>query len=187
MKKEDVFRIALKCFNMSYDKIGADSVEASYCEDFLRSAELFCARTYKWSFLQKRLKYEEADRIDEAPFRNMKYCYRAPDDIVQMVFINCEYNSDFQIIGRKLYTRECDPEITYLSGEVDYDSFPYPDDYGYMLAYRLAMEISQYIAPDNSVASENAQQKFLLCAQVLQNSEVDMQRKRNPHPSQFVY
>ena len=187
MKKEDIFRIALSCFNMSYDKIGADSVEAGYCDNYLRAAELFCARSYAWSFLQKRHRFKEEDRVSNPPFGCLRFCYKAPDDIVKVVFINAEHNETFRIIGSDFYTDMCEPEITYVSGDVDYDVFPYPDDYGYMIAYRLAIETAQFIVPDNVSIARQVESKYLLIYQMLQRSETDMQRRRNPSPHRYVF
>lgn len=187
MKQTDIFRITLSCFNMSYSKIGEDSVEVGYCNNYLRAAELFCARTYAWSFLQKRYRFTDTDKLTRDPFDGLCYCYKSPSDIVKVLFINGEHNEDFRIIGNEFYCRYDNPEVTYVSGAVDYNGFPYPDDYGYLIAYRLAVEIAQFIVPDNASVANQIQQKFLLIAQTMQRSEKDMQRKRNPSPRKFVF
>lgn len=187
MTKEDIFRITLACFNQSYDKIGEEALEVSFCNSFLRSAELFCARAYAWSFLQKRVQFTDDDKLDEEPFNELKFVYTLPSDCVQVSYLNSERNVNFKVLGKNFFTDIENPELTYISGEVDYDTFPYPDDYGYLLAYRLAMEIAQFIAPESSTTTNQIQQKFLLSAQTLQASEKDMQRKKNPSPLKYVY
>lgn len=187
MTKQDVIRIALSCFNISYDKIGDDSVEAGYCLNYIRSAELFCARSYTWSFLQKRYRFQDSDFVESEPFDKLWFCYKVPKDLIKVVFVNSNFNEDFRIIGTNFYTDKDKPEITYVSGEIDYESFPYPDDFGYMIAYRLAIEVAQFIVPNNVSISEQVQSKYMLIYQMLQKSEKDMQRRQNPSPKKYVY
>ena len=186
MNKKEIFTITLLCFNKDYEKLGDESVEAAYCESFLKAAEYFVARSYDWTFLRKRVKFAEKDRIKEVPYKRLPYAYAKPVDLVKPLFVNGEYDEDIEIIGSVIFFRKPDPELTYTSSAIDYEKFPYPEDFGYYIAYRLAIEISQYLAPNNNVAMEQATQKMQLVMQSLVASEMESTRKKNPRERWFV-
>lgn len=203
MNKDTIFRIALRCFNMDYDRIypeaqredGIIPEEVKILDDFLRSATLFCIRTYKWSFLLASKKYTESDREYEdeektvpKSFKGKFFSYPKPVDLGTIYYINGIYNQDFDIAGKSIYFSVENPEIAYISTTVDFEKFSelYPDDFGYLIAYRLGLETCQYIAPNDTQASNLLSQNFQMVFQSLSNTERMSMRKANPSPSAFV-
>lgn len=186
MTKEEIFKIALLCFNVSYDKVGEDSQEAEYCRSFLRSAELSCAQMHEWTFLQKTKKYEDSEKIDGYFDTRFMFGYEKPSDLISVYFINGKYDNSVQAIGNNIYFEVSDPEIVYISSDVDYDTFPYPDDYGYLLAYELAYEISDFIAPDKSDYKNMIMQKLQIKLELIRRADLQNTRRKNPHQDLFV-
>ena len=210
MKKEDVYRKTLLCFNVNYDKImnglklpsegteGTDETDAGgtehaelpnevlLCEGFYRSAELFCVRSYDWSFLYKNVDYTGDDLIEE----KSSYCsfaYKQPEDMAKPLFVNGVYNSTIRRVGSVLYFDIKNPRLTYISDRIDYENdTDYPDDFFYMIAYKLAMEIQPNIQPDNNTILNTISQKMLTVFQALRTSEMESDRIKNPPTSFFV-
>ena len=204
MDKDAIFRIALRCFNMDYDKIypedqreaGNIPEEVKILNDFLRSAILFCVRTYKWSFLLKTKRFTEDDRIYEdedkkipASFKGKSFAYKKPSDMASIYYINGIYNQDFDIAGMSIFFALQNPEIAYISTAVDLDDFSekYPDDFGYLIAYRLGLETHQYLAPNDTNAASLLTQNFQMVFQSLTSTERMSMRKANPNQSAFVF
>lgn len=203
MSKDTIFRIALRCFNMDYDRIyteeqreaGTMPEEVKILEDFLRSATLFCIRTYKWSFLLTSKRYtederewEDEEKTEPKTFKGKFFSYPKPADLGTIYYINGIYNQDFDIAGKSIYFSVENPEIAYISTTVDFENFStlYPDDFGYLIAYRLGLETCQYIAPNDTQASSLLSQNFQMVFQSLTATERMSMRKANPSPSAFV-
>lgn len=186
MTRKDVISIALSCFNISYEKIGSDSDEVGRCEQFLRSAESNCARYYDWSFLQKMKTYTDAELIKDEHFRNMRFCYEKPSDMVKVLFVNDRYNSNVYVIGSRIYTELPNPTITYVSDSIDYDKWSYPDLYGYLIGYMLASLLVNILRPDDSTIAQKISSMFNLTYQSLLQADMGSGRKRNPPRDRFI-
>ena len=68
MKKDEVYRRALLCFNVDLDKLGdkpEETNEYKLCDTFYQAAESFCIKLYDWSFIYRLKKYEDTDLIEE--------------------------------------------------------------------------------------------------------------------------
>lgn len=199
MNKDTIYRIALRCFNIDYDKIypiesrntGEKPVEVKYLDDFQRSAILFCARVHRWSFLMKNYTFGKEDRIDDIGSSHgidgMPYCYKKPSDIIEIYYINGSYNNSFTIIGDRIYFSIENPTITYTTSDIVLDDFDmYPDDFGYLVAYRLGIEICQYISPNDTAVANMLSGNFQIVFQSLSNTESRSFRKKNPNKDWFV-
>ena len=186
MTKKDVISIALQCFGLSYDKIGADSDEVRRCELFLKSAEGNCARYRDWSFLMKNRSYTQDDLIEGEGFRNMAYCYKKPSDMVKILYINDRYNENVYVIGSNIYTSVENPKITYVSDTVDYDEWSYPELYGYLIGYMLASLVVNLFRPDDPTMSQNISGMFNLTYQSLVQADIGSGRRKNPPRDMFV-
>lgn len=186
MTEKEVIRIALSCFNISYDKIGDDSDEVSICKMNIRQAESICARYSNWTFLLKRKQFTSDDSLDESSYRRMDYCYQKPSGMVKILYVNGRYNENISVIGDKLFTSVENPEITYICDIVDYDTFPYPDLYGYLIAYTLASLCANFFRPDDQAITTKISNMFNFAYQSLISGEFDNTRKKNPSKSDFV-
>ena len=223
MKKEDVYRIALICFNVDYDKImpkaeGDDPSaqedkpnEVLLCDRFYRSAELFCIKSYDWSFLYKTRKYTTDDLIEvlsspgakdmpEYPERAPEiflfdawqppvydFAYEEPADMSKPLFVNGRFNTKIKRIGTTLIFGEKNPTLTYISNSINYNTDEaYPDDFFYMIAYKLAMEIQPNIQPDNNTVLATVTQRFQNTFQAMRQAEMETTRQEIPPAHMFV-
>ena len=221
MKKEDIYRIALICFNVDYDMImpkaeGDDPSatagkpnEVLLCDRFYRAAELFCVKAYDWSFMYKVKEYTDDDLVKElsSPDALDRYpmhvpdpvlgplyappvydfAYKEPSDMAKPLFVNGRYNSKIKRIGNILIFGDRNPRLTYISDAIDYNTDEaYPDDFFYMIAYRLAIEIQPNIQPDNNTVLAAISQKFQTVFQALRQAEMETTRQEIPPAYTFV-
>ena len=192
MTKQDIYRIALDCFNINIDELVTEKDEAHpevspqirYCDSFYRNAEISCSKLFEWSFLYAVRKYEDKDLY---PLYNdgKRFAYPVPDNFSYPVFVNGKYNQNISRVGKYLVFTVPNPELIYVVDKIDFDNWAYPDDYGYLLAYKLAMEIQPNVAPDTNMLN-GVMQKYGLVYNQLKTSEVKETRKKNPPPSLFV-
>lgn len=186
MTEKDVISKCLTCFNISYDKIGADSDEVAKCNEFLRQAEGMCARYRDWSFLHESLQYEDKDIVEGESWRNLCYAYRKPSHMVKVRFINGEYNENMYILGNYIYTDVKNPKITYITDDPGYSTDRCPDLYFDMIAYMLATLVSTVLRPDDSAIQQKISGMYTLAYQTLTQSEIDASRMKNPPQDAFV-
>lgn len=191
MTKYDIYGIALGCFNMNINEYILEptedkpqSREIMFCDMFYRDAEISCAKVYDWSFLYDVRQYTDPDLYEPLSGCD-EYAYPVPDNFASPIFVNGEYNADIRRIGSYLIFRKKNPVLTYVIDHLDFDNWIYPDDYGYFVAYKLAMEIQPNVAPDTKML-ETVVQKYGLVMQQLRNSEIKAKRKKNPSPISFV-
>ena len=213
MKKDEVYRIALLCFNVDLDKLGdkpEETNEYKLCDAFYTAAESFCIDAYDWSFMYKLKKYTDDDLIadksviydepgyiyHEDPFDGRcgfrksimsRYAYKAPSDMAKPLFVNGRYNETIEKAGNILRFNEKNPELTYISSAIDYNiDEAYPSGFFYMIAYKLAMEIQPNIAPESQVLLTAVTQKMQNLFQALRQAEMEMTRKEIPPAHTFV-
>lgn len=188
--KEQIFAIALNCFNIDYDRIknNSDSIEIKYCENFLDSAVSFCSTVKPWSFLIEEETFTEVDLVGGESFRGLHYGYNLPDDFGYPLYINGKHDSTYAIRQDMIFfpyntvnVLDYIPNTIYL----DTTSFQPPVMYKYFIAYRLAYEISQFIAP-NGGSEQRIMEKYQLAYKSLEKIENDSFREKNPSTDWFV-
>lgn len=215
MKKDEVYRRALLCFNVDLDKLGdkpEETNEYKLCDTFYQAAESFCIKLYDWSFMYRRKKYEDTDLIEEESIinddipeyvyqedldhghrgfmriRSSRYAYTAPSDMAKPLFVNGRYNATIERIGNTLRFAEKNPELIYISSYVDYNTDEaYPADFFNLIAYKLAMEIQPNIAPENQILLTAASNKMQNVFQAMRQAEMEMTRKETPPAHEFVF
>ena len=192
MTKLDIYGIALAVFNLDISEMNTEATEDKpiskeifFCDKFYRNAEISCSKVYDWSFLYSFKQYTEDDLYVPLS-KDGEYAYPLPVNFAAPIFVNGEYNDNVRRVGGYLIFTTENPGLTYVVDKLDFDNWIYPDDYGYLVAYKLAMEIWGNVAPD-SKAYEQAVQKYGLVLQQLRNAEIKIKRKKNPSPMQFVY
>ena len=193
MTQYDIFRIALDCFNIRIEELITEpdethpdvSPEIRFCNDFYRNAEISCAKIYDWSFLYCFRQYTEDD-LYEPLSMDGEYAYPVPENFAAPMFVNGKYNANIRRLGAYIIFSEPNPAFTYITDKLDFDNWIYPEDYGYLVAYKLAMEIQPNVAPDSNMYN-SVVQKYGLVLQQLRNAEIKIKRKKNPSPLKFVY
>lgn len=194
MTKQDIFRIALDCFNINIEELVIEpdeehaevSPQIRYCETFYRNAEISCSKLFEWSFLYNFRQYEDKDLYE--PLSDPACCnfaYPVPENFSSPIFVNGIYNQNIKRLGAYLIFTVKNPSLTYIIDKLDFDNWIYPDDYGYLVAYKLAMEIQPNVAPDTNMLS-GVMQKYGLVYTQLKTAEVKVTRNKNPSPSIFV-
>ena len=220
MKKEDVYRIALICFNVDYDKIMPEEVEGQepelpnevlLCERFYRAAELFCIESYDWSFMHHLKRYEDKDLVKELSSPEVAdgkdicyqppllhchdfpclpeydYAYEAPSDMAKPLFVNGSHNATIKRIGNTLIFNVKNPALVYIGNSIDYNhDEDYPDDFFYMIAYRLAMEIQPNIQADNNTILASITTRMQSAFQALRQADMTTTRIKTPPADFFV-
>lgn len=198
MTKKDIYGIALACFNLNINDYTMEATEDKpqskeifFCDMYYRNAEMSSAELYDWSFLYKVKEYTDDD-LYEPLTGNGDYAYKQPDGFSYAVFLSGEridgasYNESVRRVGQYLIFRKQNPSLTYICNQLDFDNWSYPDEYGYLVAYKLAMEIWGNVAPDSKLY-ETAVTKYGLTQQSLMNAEIKNNRKRTPPPEAFVF
>lgn len=192
MTKYDIYGIALSVFNLKIDEMTLEATEDKpqsreiyFCDMFYRDAELSCAKIYDWTFLYKVHQFTDKELFEDLS-GECQYAYKQPDDMASLMFVNGSYNSYIKHIGQYLvFSRPC-PSITYTADRVDFENWAYPDDFAYLIGYKLALEICDNVAPD-SKKHDTALERYGMVLQQLRNSEIKMKRKKHPDPLFFVY
>ena len=191
MTQLDIFGKALAAYNIKISELSTEETEDHpmspqvwICHEFWENVELSCAEIYDWSFLYAVRKYEDKDLNEELSY-NGRYAYPVPEGFATAIFVNDEYNANVRRIGRYLVFTERNPILTYVDYRIDFNDWRYPNDYGYLLAYKLAMEIFPNVATDSAMY-QGVVNKYGLVIQQLRNAEIKLKRKKNPSPFVFV-
>ena len=193
MTKKDIYRITLACFNIDIEEkiVEPDeehpevSKEIWFLDTHYRNAEMSCAEVYQWSFLYNFKQYTDEELY--APLSDRcHFAYPVPENCTSPVFVNNVYNANIRRIGAYFIFTEKNPALTFINDKLDFDNWIYPDAYGYLVAYKLAMETWANIAPDSKLYQPIVE-KYGLTLQGLRNAEIMENRKKNPKPSIFVY
>ena len=197
MTKYDIYGIALSCFNKDIKDMTLEATEDSpqsneifFLDMYYRGAEVSCASLFDWSFLYNFKQFTDDDLYEPLSV-NGDYAYPVPPDFSYPVFLSGEYiyknsyNEDIRRLGAYLIFRKKNPGLTYINDRLDFDNWIYPDAYGYLVAYRLAMDAWGNIAPDSKLY-ETTVTKYGLIQQSLMTAETKTNRKRTPPPEAFI-
>lgn len=183
MDTEDIYRLALGIFNISYQQVGADSMEAMLCADYLEAAKEVCLTTNPWPFLLRTASFGDADRI-EGSHRGLGYGYAMPDDLAYPYLINGKYDETFSISGGNIYFPFENPEVEYVSDSVDIGDMP--SLYVYLIADELAIQIAPMLASDSTKVEAKAASLFQRHLASLNLMYQNTSRQKNPNKDWFV-
>lgn len=100
---------------------------------------------------------------------------------IRPVYINGKYDIGFAIMGNMIFCNLPDPRIDFISTDTTYA----PDDFWFVVAYRIAMEICRFLDP-NGKALDNIKTNLTLTLQTLLDCDNDNSRRQNPDPAVFV-
>ncbi len=184
MTRENIYRKALLYFNILIDEIEPNAKERMMCDEFMDSAEEFCIGQENWTFLMKRHVFSDTEKV-EGSYMGLEYGYSLPSDFFRCCFINDSYNEDFAIRGNDIFFYSKNPAMDYISRDIDYERFPYPNTFEILLATQLAIKISPMVSPDVNVEKRIAQQYAIAFSQ-LQTTNLANRRKSNPNVVDMV-
>lgn len=184
MTRENIYRMALLYFNISYDEMEPTSKERLFCEQFMDSAEEFCISQENWNFLMKRHDFSDDERVIGS-YMGLGYGYVLPVDFFKCCFVNDRYNIDFAIRGNEIYFASKNPSMDYIIGKLDYENFNYPKTFAVLLSAQLAIKVSPMLAPDAQIEQRIASQYAIAFSQLQKNNQ-DNRRIANPTSEEMV-
>lgn len=213
LNEQGALNIALSFFDIARNIIDdAGEKEVILFKQSLPLAETFCASLSDWTFLVNSNEYEEGDVENDEPvlvseykeqygkfrgevfeengqqyvhvytmYKNFKYAYKLPNDFLKMKYICGDVRIGFAIKGNLLYCNVENPIIDYVSTDIS----NIPVDFGYMIAYRCAMEMAQHLDPEGTALSR-ATTMFQTVFTSLKQRDDQNFRLQNPAQNQFI-
>ena len=187
MTEQDFYDVVLSLFNLRRTPDDGTQ-EDVLIKTYKPLALVQCARLSDWTFLSKTKVYEYGDElnIDSGAiidtFREFMFCYRLPKDFVRVMYINGEYDASFQVSGNTIWTKERVGKLDYVSS----DTKNAPEDYMYLVAYYVAMSISQML-DSSGTAMTRAQNLVAVAVSGLQQTEAANKRQKRPDIDSYIF
>lgn len=213
LNEQGVMNVALSFFDLTRD-IDEDENEKEVIlfKQTLPLAEVFCASMSDWSFLTDSEEYEEDDVKNDTPvaidsytpskgkfrgkqfdddgvakyhvytmFKNFIFGYELPEHFLKVRYINGDPKIGYAIKGDKIYCNEFGCVLDYVSDDLK----NLPTDFGYMVAYKCAIEMAQHIDPEGT-ALTRASALFSQTFGVLKQRDDTSFRLQNPVQNHYV-
>ena len=213
LNEQGVLNIALQFFglvrNLTTD---AQEKEVILFNQVLPLAEIFCASISDWSFLIETVEYTESDiennepvlaseyvetegkiggetytsngrtyRNVYTPYKNFVYAYAVPNGFLKLKYINGDHRLGFARKGNLIYCNQKPCNLDYVSSNMR----NIPEDFGYLVAYRCAMEMAQHLDPEGT-ALARASSMFQQILSVLKPRDDQAFRLENPPQHYYV-
>lgn len=213
LNEQGVLNVALQFFglvrNISTD---AQEKEVVLFNQTLPGAEVFCASLSDWSFLIDTVEYEESDiennepvlnseyketagrvggdtytqngnvyRNVYTPYKNFLYAYQVPSGFLKLKYINGDHKLGFARKGNLIYCNQKPVTIDYVSSNMK----NLPDDFGYLVAYKCAMDMAQHLDPEGT-ALTRASAMFQQVLSILKPRDDQATRLQNPPQDYYV-
>lgn len=188
INEQGVMNVALSFFDRTRDiKNDALEKEVILFNQVLPLAIVFCTSMSDWNFLTNSVEYAIDDVENDEPilesefepskgkvkgekygdgmvhvytmYKNFVYGYRLPSDFLKMRYIDGDARKGYAVKGNVLYCNELGCTIDYISTTIR----NVPVDFGYLVAYKCAMELAMYLDPEGTAltrASSMLQQTF---------------------------
>lgn len=213
LNEQGVMNVALSFFGLNrHITEDAGEKEVILFKQILPIAKAFCATMSDWSFLMDTIEFREEDAYNDEPvltddykeragffkgsmftvgnnayyhvyqiYKGFTYGYRLPADCMKVKYIDSDVRVGYATKGRILYCNFSDITVDYISDKMNY----IPLEFGYMIAYRCAVEMSQHLDPEGTAfqrATASLQQVYT----VLKQKDDDSFRLQNPPQMQFT-
>ena len=174
LNEQGVMNVSLSFFDITRSLIN-DSTEKEVIlfRQALSNAKVFCASMSDWSFLIKTVEYDEDDVTNSeeedgetvyTKYKNYLYGYRLPNDFLKVKYVNGDTRIGFAVKGNEVYCNFLGCSVDYLSSDLK----NLPMDFGYLVAYKCAIDIAQHLDPEGTAmarASNMLQQTFTVLKQ----------------------
>ena len=213
LNEQGVLNVALSFFGLNRNlTTDAQEKEVVLFLQTLPLAEVFCASISDWSFLIETEEYTEDDiennepvlasnytetagkiggdtfvqngqtyRNVYTPYKNFIYAYAVPRGFLKLKYINGDYKIGFARKGNLIYCNAKPCTLDYVSSNMR----NLPDDFGYLVAYRCAMEMAQHLDPEGT-ALTRASAMFQQVLSVLKPRDDQAVRLQNPPQNYYI-
>ena len=213
INEQGVMNVALSFFDRNRDIVeDANEKEVILFKQIMPLSMMFCASRSDWSFLTETAEYETDDIHNDEPvpadeyedmkgwvrgpeydtasgryihryrmYKNFAFAYKLPSDFIKVRYIDGDVRIGYAVKGNVLYCNEYGCSIDYISSK--YNNLPV--DFGYMVAYKSAMELAMYLDPEGTAltrASAMLEQTFA----VLKQRDDTSYRLQNPAQNHYV-
>jgi len=210
---QGVLNVALSFFDRTrHITNDAGEKEVILFKQNLPMALMSCATLNDWSFLIKDNQYAEEDIVNDEPVpceeyiremgkvrgcdftrRDKSFChvyttykdfifgYKLPRDFIKLKYINGNHKLGYAIKGDVLYCNE-------FKCRIDYISKPHtnlPTEFGYLVAYRCAMDMAQHLDPEGTALSR-ASAMFQTTYSILKQKEDYSFKLQNPPQNFYI-
>lgn len=213
LNEQGVMNVALSFFDLNRNIVDdASEKEVILFKQILPLAEFFCASMSDWSFITDSKEYDEEDVTNDEPvavseytyqkgkyrgdkfddngvekyhvytmYKNFYYAYALPSDFLKVRYINGDPKIGYAVKGNKIYCNELACVLDYVST----DLMNLPTDFGYMVAYKCAMEMAQHLDPEGT-ALTRASALFSQTFGILKQRDDTSFRLQNPVQNHYV-
>ena len=210
---QGVMNVALSFFDRTRH-IENDSAEKEVIlfKQILPMSIVSCASMSDWSFLVKTIEYEPDDIINDNPvpydkfidragvcrgdaffigdnkyvhvymtYKNFIYGYKLPRHFLKTKYIEGDHRIGFAIKGDSIYCNLKGCTMDYIADMSD----ELPTDYGYLVAYRCAMDMAQHLDPEGT-ALARASAMFQSAYTMLKQRDDASFRLQNPPQNHYI-
>lgn len=213
LNEQGVLNVALSFFDLNRHLVNdAGEKEVILFKQILPGAEVFCASMSDWTFLTRSREYEEDDIYNDDPvllsefvdnirfikgetymenghvyihryvrYRGFLYSYNLPKDFLKMRSVNGDPRNGYTVRGNELFCNLKGCSIEYITTDLS----NIPVDFGYMVAYKCAVELAQHFDPEGTAmqrASAMLSQSF---SALKQRDDMNV-RMENPPQDYYI-
>ena len=211
INEQGVMNVALSFFDLNRNIVDdAGEKEVILFKQILPGSEVFCASMSDWSFITKTKEYDPDDTVNDEPtedyvikngwvigerftqngkeyyhnyktYKGFPFAYNLPFDFLKMRYIDGDPKKGYAVKGNTLYCNELGCSLDYITTNLT----NLPMDFGYLLAYKIAMELSMHLDPEGTAmarASNMLQQTF----GVMKQRDDTNFRLQNPAQNHYI-
>ena len=178
INEQGVMNVALSFFDLNRNiNDDAGEKEVILFNQILPGAEIFCASMSDWTFLTKFKVYDNDDVANDepveassyernnrqvtgeyfekngteyvhvyTPYRGFLYSYKLPSDFLKMRSINGDGRNGYTVMGNYVFCNSLGCTLEYITTTIA----NIPMDFGYMIAYKCAVELAQHLDPEGT-------------------------------------
>lgn len=213
INEQGVMNVALSFFDLNRDIVeDANEKEVILFKQVLPLAKMFCASMSDWSFLTKSQDYDEDDVSNDVPvevadyvpkkgwvrgksftdsgkeyyhnyqmYKNFVFGYVLPDDFLKMRYIDGDPRKGYSVKGNSVYCNELCCTVDYITSSLS----NLPTDFGYLVAYKCAMELAMHLDPEGTALSRASSLLSQTFSIMKQRDDTNF-RLQNPAQNQYI-
>ena len=213
LNEQGVMNVALSFFDLNRNLVeDAAEKEVILFKQILPGAEVFCASMSDWTFLTRTRDYDEDDVINDDPileseytnniryvkgksftvnghtyihryqkYRGFVFGYRLPNDFLKMRSINADGRNGYNVLGNSFYCNAHGCSLEYITTELT----DIPVDFGYMVAYKCAVELAQHLDPEGTAMQRASAMLSQTFSALKQRDDMNI-RMENPPQDHYI-
>lgn len=208
LNEQGVMNVALSFFDLNRNiNTDAGEKEVILFKQVLPLAKVFCASMTDWKFLTESVEYEEDDvtnmeEVDKdsytkssrhyveesdgvlkvyTKYKNFCFGYKLPNNFLSMRYINGDARIGYEVKGNEIYCNLLGCTIDYISSNLK----NLPSDFGYLVAYKCAMEMAQHLDPQGDALNRSSA-LFSQTYSIMKQRDDKNFRLQNPSQEHFI-